>query len=248
MSVRRVVGFIWMFLFMLHTPAMSAEPLLVLYMERPPYYYTSKEGKPSGFLLEQAMAVFAKAGVPFRTRSLPAKRIVQMLKEEQLNAASVGWFMTEERRQWGVFSSLLYHDQPLVALHRKGVLNGKDGEIDLSDLLKDRNVTLGVIDGFSYGESVDESIKEYSPRRFVLVGDQVQLAKMLGAGRIDYILAAPEEVHYLLSQAGLREDEFGFTLLRDVPGGNSRYILFSKAVDASTIRKVNDVLNEYCPR
>lgn len=248
MSVRRVASFIWMFLFMLHSPAMCAEPLLVLYMERPPYYFTSQEGKPSGFLLEQALAVFAKAGVPVRTRSLPAKRIVQIVKEEQSNAASVGWFMTEERLQWGVFSSLLYQDQPLVALHRKGILGGEGKELALSDLLRDRSIVLGVIDGFSYGESVDETIASYSPRLFALAGDQLQLVKMLGAGRIDYILAAPEEVHFLISQAGLQEDEFDFTLLRDVPVGNSRYILFSKAVDASTIQKVNDVLNQYCPR
>jgi polar amino acid transport system substrate-binding protein len=247
MSVRRVAGFMLMFLFMLQSSALCAEPLLVLYMERPPYYYTSREGKPSGFLLEQALAVFASAGVPVRTRSLPAKRIVQMLKEEQLNAASVGWFMTEERRHWGVFSSVLYQDQPLVAVHRKGVLSGEGEEVALSDLLKDRTVVLGAIDGFSYGESVDESIRTYSPRQFMLAGDQLQLVKMLGAGRIDYILAAPEEVHYLLSQAGLREDEFDFTLLRDVPAGNSRYILFSSMVDSLIIQKVNDVLNENCP-
>lgn len=216
--------------------------LTVLYMERPPYYATH-DGKPAGFLLEQALAAFHEAGLEVTTKVLPVKRILQIVRDGQEQVATVGWFKNAERTQWARFSTVLYRDQPLLALHKADAGQGLGDEAALRSLLQDKELVLGVLDGFSYGERVDAMIAEHAVNRFVLSGDQVQLIRMLGAGRIDYILVAPEEVSYLLGQARYREVEFGFTLLNDVPEGNRRYIMYSRAVPSSVIRRVDEAID-----
>ncbi|GFM38437.1 substrate-binding periplasmic protein [Desulfovibrio psychrotolerans] len=232
-----------LFVFFCLSGRADAQVIEVLYMERPPYYYT-KDHKPAGFLLEQSLRVFQKAGVEVRVRSLPAKRILQIVQEGQAQVAAIGWFKSKDRLAWASFSSPLYRDQPLIALHRKKAKDGLGETSSLSDLFTNPQLRLGVLDGYSYGDQVDDSIRRLSPPRFVLSGDQVQLVRMLAAGRVDYMLIAPEEVSHLLLSAGENERDFSFTLLADVPEGNTRYIMFSRSVSPEIIRRVNLVLQE----
>ncbi len=221
----------------------EAQVIEVLYMERPPYYHT-QNNQPAGFLLEQSLRAFRQAGVEVKIRSLPAKRILQIVREGQTQVAAIGWFKSKDRLAWASFSSPLYRDQPLIALHRKKAKDGLGETSSLSDLFTNPQLRLGVLDGYSYGDQVDDSIRRLSPPRFVLSGDQVQLVRMLAAGRVDYMLVAPEEVSHLLLSAGENERDFSFTLLADVPEGNTRYIMFSRSVSPEIIRRVNLVLQE----
>lgn len=215
--------------------------LEVLYFERPPYYVT-KHDNPSGFLLERALSVMQKAGISVRTRSLPVKRILNIVKDGQENVVTVGWFKNDERLGWAKFSRWLYQDQPLVALHTRDSKLGLGGESTVDALLSNPQLCLGLLDGFSYGVAVDEKIRTFNPTKFILSGDQVQLIKMLSAKRVDYILVAPEEVSYLLAGANLKEKNFSFTLLTDMPEGNYRYLMYSRAVSNDVIQRIDEAI------
>jgi hypothetical protein len=68
---------------------------------------------------------------------------------------------------------------------------------------------------------------------------------MLHTRRVDYFFIAEEEAHVLLSHSGLPASDFKTITFSDMPGGNCRYILFSRRVEASTIDRLDRVIANY---
>lgn len=213
-------------------------PLKVYYLEFPPYYYTNSDFKPDGFLLKQADTIFRQAGIEPEYESLPAKRILQEMRTLR-SAASIGWFKTPQRERFASFSIGLYQNKPLQVMFLKAnelLFHNKE---TLAELLKDDSLTLGLVEGYSYGHEVDGLIEKEAPQTQLVVGGYPQLVRLLAAGQFTYIVVAPEEVDMLIGKNRLAPELLECKKLKDMPAGNVRHLIFSKGVPDDIVNRVN---------
>lgn len=216
-------------------------PLTVYYIEFPPYYYTDSNDEPAGFLLKKADAVFRAAGIDPLYKSMPAKRVLHEVKGQK-DVASIGWFKNPEREKFARFSLPIYRNMPLEIMYlRANELRFRD-KFTFEELMGDKSLEVGLLEGYSYGEVVDGFLATSKPRTRYVVGEYPQLVRMLSAGRFDYIFVAPEEATSLINSAGIKPELFMRKRLRDFPPGNVRYLMFSRNVPPSRMELVNKAI------
>ncbi len=218
--------------------------LEVAYIEFPPYYYTDTTGKPDGFLLQLSDNIFRRAGVKTEYKSLPAKRILKSIQNNQKPIASLGWFRTKKREAYAKYTRPIYVNKPLVMVCLKESEQLFEKYETLRDVLNDKQFTLGHIQGYSYGDVVDALINEHAVNTLEIVGTQTLLMGMLGARRLSYILFAPEEIKAVAESAGINTNDLSFLQLNDIPYGARRYIICSRAVSDDIIEKLNQAILE----
>ena len=214
-----------------------AEDLALYYFERPPYYQT-RDGRPAGFLLEWALAVFDDAGVGYHYESIPPGRILQRIREGE-EACSVGWFKTLERQAYARFTEPVYRDRPLVVLFTDDNVLPMARHAGLESLLRDGSLTQGLARGFSYGAYVDAMLVRLAPRAVSVAAGQDQMVAMLAQGRFDYMFASGEEAEQLVRWPGVARGRLRYRTLEDVPQGDERHIMCSKRVPVEVVEALD---------
>ena len=218
--------------------ACPAQPILdVYYFNRPPLYITEAEGRPGGLIIDAARRVFDKAKVEYRFVEFPNKRIVNVIQRQE-NACGVGWFKTRERRKFAVFSLPIYQDQPLCLLVNHAKSPRLPAKPTIAQAL-DSGLRLGVLDGFSYGYWADSKIAKHRPPSERVTTQQVNLLRMVAAGRVDFMLISPEEVFWLLSKNEDLKGEVVMLKLADAPAGNLRRIMFNRGMDPALVKRID---------
>ena len=163
--------------------AAFAQELQVYYFPRPPLYIKAANGTPGGFLNEVAKLILDEAKVPYRIVEMPSARVEPSLKNRDF-AAGLGWFKNPSREEWANFSAPIYQDLPNVAVVNKAKAAALGTQVSMANLMKS-GLTLGVIDGFSYGAFADNAIAQEKPRTEKIVGEQATLVAMVARGRAD---------------------------------------------------------------
>lgn len=242
----RSCGAVWRILggmvALLLTPAMVAgENLKVFYFEYPPYYYRLASGQPAGLIVDKARRVFEKAGIQAQFEFIPVKRILHDIQKGR-PVASLGWFRTPEREEFARFSLPVYVNSPVQLLF----LREKEARFQpydtLDALLASRKFSMGRVGGFSDGPYLDSLLARYPDKVVQVSADSVRLLKMLQAGRFDFVLIPPEEMEDLLREARMPPTDFMLRPMRDIPRGNARYVMYSKTVPPSLIRRIDDAI------
>jgi len=212
--------------------------LTVYYLEFPPYYYTNSDGVPDGFLLKKTTEILRRVGFAPSYQSMPAKRILQSMRTET-PLCSIGWFKTLKREKFAKFSRQIYKNEPLEILYLKKNDKAFIGVQTFAQLMENRSITLGLLDGYSLGSVVDHLIEKGNAQSDVVVGGYPQLVRMLAIERFSYIIVAPEEIDVLIEKNHLRRDLFACKKLVDIPAGNSRFLMFSRGVSKEIVIRVN---------
>jgi uncharacterized protein (TIGR02285 family) len=216
-----------------------AEVLTVSYLDRPPYYYTDKDGNPSGFLVELAREVFRDAGIEVAWKELPPNRVMYELRKKRASHCSIGWFRTQEREAYAKFSIPVYQDKPLVIMTTRENARLFSSHTVLSEVFSDTDLVMATVSSFSYGDYVDRLLQTHSPRMHVVSTDRSVLTRLIKMKRATYLLTAPEEVDTLITCAGLAREDFITIPMKDIPSGMMRHLMFSLDVDDKVIEKVN---------
>jgi polar amino acid transport system substrate-binding protein len=217
--------------------------ITIHYHERHPYY-VSHGKRVGGIIGNRINVVFSQAGIPLAWQQTPAKRQLDIIKKNTRREGAVGWFRTPEREVFAKFSRPIYRDRPTIALSRADRELIQSGGT-LADTLSNRQLVLLKKDGYSYGTFIDRQIETCKPSTMVTSADNQGMLKMLHTRRVDYFFIAEEEAHGLLSHSGLPASDFKTITFSDMPGGNCRYILFSRRVEASTIDRLDRVIANY---
>ncbi len=221
--------------------AAHGETITVSYLDRPPYYFT-KNGRAAGFLVDTTRMIFEDAGIKATYICLPPKRIIAEIKRNNRPHCSIGWFKTRERESYADFSLPIYRDRPTVVLTLKQNRPLFSRHSNIGGLFADGKLVMGKVSAFSHGAYIDgltAKTKNSSHRIYEVKGTRSQLVKMISTRRISYILVAPEEIHPLLTSAGLNPNHFAAIAYEDVPSGNMRHLIFSKGIPVRTITKIN---------
>lgn len=218
-------------------PAM-AEPLTLGFLSRPGFAEMA-DGKPSGAFLPIAAAAVAKAGLHVDWQALPQKRLIDQVRQDTPNYCAVGIYKTPERTAFAKFSEPFYRDLSFVIATSSAKLADVQRHQTLAALTGDAGLKLGTIDGFSYGVEIDGLIKAMKGNLDAAVTTPDKLLAKINAGRIDYMLAAPEEADFSLKQSGVDPAAIKRVNMSGTPDGAARHFMCSKSVGDDTIAKLN---------
>lgn len=242
--LKRLLAMLYCMILFFPAHSGAAESLDIFYFEYPPYYHRLENGQASGIIVDLARRVFAEAGVEPKFSFVPAKRILHEIQSGS-PVASLGWFKTPEREQLALFSLPIYVNRP------SGVFFLREDEDrfrtydTLEGLLQSGDFFFGRVQGLSEGRDLDAMLAKYEDKTVQVAADSIRLLKMLECRRFDFILMPPEEVDVLLEAAGASGENFMIKAMKDIPRGNLRYIMYSKAVSPDLVRRVDQaILNQ----
>ncbi|WP_159674259.1 transporter substrate-binding domain-containing protein [Andreprevotia sp. IGB-42] len=224
------------------TCAAADAPLLLTFIDKPPYYQLNAGNKPGGFLLEHALRVLDKAGIRARAELRPNLRALLEIEHPTEPACSVGWFKTAERERYGRFSDALFRDPPVMLATRSDALARFKPYGSAAALLAEPALTPGTIMGYGYGPYLDELLRVRGTRVDNTAQTMQQNLAKAGYGRVDYVLVDQAEFSWWRKQPGLRNLALAGINLPDIPAGNTRYLLCNKLVPDAMLQRINQAI------
>jgi uncharacterized protein (TIGR02285 family) len=227
---------------LLAIPALADESaaITVAWREKPPYYYT-EDGVEKGFMLAYGKEVFAAAGIDARFVREPQKRIWANFEMRKPNYCSLSWYRLPEREAIAQFTIPVYTDPPHIILASPASAAKVQAHPTLASLMADPELTLGVVDGVSYGAELDERIAKagsQAMRRTVTTPSMIQ---MLAANRFHYMLADRNDWGYMRAHYKEMASVVQYEV-PDIPSGLKRYMLCSRATPPSIIERLNQAI------
>jgi polar amino acid transport system substrate-binding protein len=217
--------------------------ITIHYHERAPYYSTGPLGV-YGICSNPTRLAFKKAGITFRWEKTPASRQLEILKANKSKVCLIGWFKNPEREKFAKYSSFIYQDKPTIAIARADNYNMRSGRL-LEEIFQNDKLTVLRKNGYSYGTFVDGKISELNPNQLMTNSENIEMLKMIHSRRADYFFISEEEANELVTTSGLLRMEFKFIKFKNMPDGNKRYLLFSKSVNETVIKKINTAIKKY---
>lgn len=240
MKVKKYLGVGWQIclIWVASWPAYAEKAQIALmFYDRPPYMIAAADGSASGLSATPSEQAFKKAGISYNWNKLSSIRILEILRDNTIEACGVGWFKTEERLRFAKFTKAIYRDRPQLAITPKKFVLPSD--ITLAKLFKNKDTRILVKDGFSYGAAIDSMLKNGKVKVISTSEEVVHMVQMIKGNRADLSFLPEDEVNFLLEQAGFRADDFNLVRFPDAPLGEKRYIMCSKKVSDSVIQKLN---------
>jgi polar amino acid transport system substrate-binding protein len=217
--------------------------VVVYYHERRPYYVTTPN-QVHGLIADRVNWVFKDAGIPFVWRKAPAKRQLEIIRNNEQRACAVGWYKTPSREAFGNFTLPIFLDSPTMAIARTDNDQIRTGQT-LARTLSNRRLRLLRKDGYSYGKFIDDAIQQFTPREMVTTGENLSMVKMIHTHRAGYFFISKEEAEDLILCSGLPAKDFQVIRFSDVPLGNKRYLICSQKIEEMTLLRLNRAIKDY---
>lgn len=223
--------------------AAAQSPLAIEYREKPPYTYTV-DGRPAGFLMERTAQLLKRAGIEARYAEVPIRRTLLNLQANATPLCSPGLYKTPDREAFARYSLAIHRDRPHVVLAHASVAAQIRAMSRIADLFREPGLQPGLLDGVSYGVTLDQSLASAARAPLRAQLSPLQLARMVAARRVDYMLIDQEDLGWLR-----KDPEFaGLPLVRvdfaDMPRGEWRYLACSQQVSPQTMEKINQAIRE----
>jgi len=226
--------------------ASAQAALSIEYRDKPPYTYT-EGGKPVGFLMERTARLLKRAGIEGRYTEVPIRRTLMNLQANSSPMCSPGLYKIPEREAFARFSLPIHRDKPHVVLANTAAAAQIRALPRISMLFAAPSLQPGLLDGVSYGQQLDQMLAGAARPALRAQLTPLQLARMVGARRADYMLIDEEDL------AWLRKDpEFTpLPLVRiefvDMPRGQLRYLACSQQVTPQTMERLNQAIRDLVP-
>jgi polar amino acid transport system substrate-binding protein len=218
-----------------------AQTLTVAWRDKAPQNYV-ENGVEKGPLLARARQVFAAAGIDTRFVREPTKRIWANLQGGVASYCSFGWYYLAEREAYAQFSQPFHVDPPHTVLLAPQVAAAAASHTTLASLLADKRLTLGVVDGVSYGSAIDALIKGSANQVVRRTVEPATMMRMVSAARVSFMFIDRDDLAYFRA----RDAGLGSTVQHDypdMPPGLKRYIVCSKDVAGTTMARINKAID-----
>ncbi len=244
-AMRRATGWAWAgFGTLALAGALAAEPpaLTLHYQPRVPHSALEADGRVAGIVATPAARALERAGIAYVWQATPAQRQLALIQHGDGLHCGIGWFRTPEREALGRFSAPLYRDQPLAALVRADAPPEAGRAVRAADLLRTGTMRLLVKEGYSYGAHFDDLIAHAAAPVVRSAAEVDALARMVAAGRADWMIASPEEVPALRAALGASATPPRLLALADAPPGATRHLYCNRAVPSAWIERIDRAL------
>lgn len=226
--------------------SVATEPVDLYFFERPPYVVQhAGSGEVTGLTATPAAQAFKSAGIAYRWVTMPTVRQLVTMKDDSTRpACAVGWFKNPERERHFKFTRPIYRDHPTVGLAAADFSLYRP---TLAETLRQPGLQVLVKDGFSYGPLIDGLLANTKVERVVTSAESVPMIYMVSAHRAHFMFAAEEEAAFLVEQSGVPPQQLRVLHFADLPPGERRHILCSKAVSDETIERLNKAITVEIP-
>ncbi|MBW8847048.1 MAG: transporter substrate-binding domain-containing protein [Burkholderiales bacterium] len=221
-------------------------PLTIEYRDKPPYSYT-EGGKPAGFLMERTARLLKRAGIEAHYAEVPIRRTLLNLQANQAPLCSPGLYKIPEREAFARFSLPIHRDRPHVVLANASAAVQIRAQPKLSLLFADSTLQPGLLDGVSYGQQLDQALAATAKPAIRAQLTPLQLARMVGARRVDYMLIDEEDLAWLRKDPDFVPLQLVRIEFADMPRGQLRYFGCSQQVTPQTMDKLNQAIREQLP-
>ena len=223
---------------LLAAQSMAGEKISLYYNERVPYLETQANGDVQGLTATPAKLVFQRAGIPFEWKKSSVTAQLLLIRENQRKGCLVGWYKNPEREKLGKFSHPIYQGRLTIALGLAD--NPKIGsEQSPRELLQNKQTTLLVKEGYSYGHILDIMIAQTQPRISVATGENINMLSMLVYKRADYFFVGEFEALELIRHSEYTQKDFKLMRFAEPLPEEPRHLWCSKQVPDDVIDKLN---------
>jgi uncharacterized protein (TIGR02285 family) len=246
------------FLMVLATPQGVQAKDSVIWMEAvlPPFFIKNGSSQDQGY--GDAIAHILQKHLPEYTHEEITTNITRHFYKfkQGEHVCSVGLYKTPEREAFMYFSMPSFITLPPVIIVKKNNLAKFDNQttVSLDEVLGNANMMIGLAKDRSYGITIDKVLKLRKGQDNVVefTGQELSLNlfKMLMLGRLDGLIALPEEALYQAEQMGIREHLMTLTLsenLHNYDGWLSSVGCSKTPWGKEVIEKVDKVLLEVRP-
>ena len=217
----------------------AAEPVAITILIDPIYTGTPVTGPAS--------RIFEAAGLSATIASVPASRILGMIKANTEADCSPGWFKTPERAAYARFTRPFHVEMPYVGLVRAGY--SIEDETTAEQALTRPSLRLGVKQGYSYTPFFDALIARMPAAHVVTVtGDLTSIVKMVHGKHIDLMIAHKGEVEKFVAEAGLALSNFRLVKFADTPKEMGVAIMCSAQVSSEVVDRLNAAIAATAPQ
>ncbi|KQW51881.1 MULTISPECIES: ABC transporter substrate-binding protein [unclassified Roseateles] len=223
--------------------AAAQAPLVIEYRDKPPYSYT-QDGKPAGFLMERTARLLKRAGIAAHYAEVPIRRTLQHLQANQAALCSPGLYKNPERAAFARFSLPIHRDRPHVVLAHASVAAQIRSLPRVAQLFSDSTLQPGMLDGVSYGQQLDQHLTAAARPVVRAQLTPLQLARMVSARRVDYMLIDEEDLGWLRKDAEFAPLPLVRIEFADMPRGELRYLACSQQVEPQMMDRLNQAIRE----
>jgi polar amino acid transport system substrate-binding protein len=218
--------------------AALAAPLPIGFVERPGYA-SIVDGKADGLLIRIAGDILTRAGIEYQFKGVPQKRLVDNVRANKEPICALGLFKTPERELFAVYSKPIYQNKPTGVLIVRARADAFTAFKSVKELTASTTLTLGYIDGFSYGNDLDKMIAIANGNKDARVNSPVNMVAMLNGRRFDYMFAYQEEYEALANAAGVDPAKLQLLSFPDISEGNKRYFMCSRSVPKDILNRID---------
>lgn len=226
--------------------ASAQATLAIEYRDKPPYTYT-EGGKPVGFLMERTARLLKRAGIEARYAEVPIRRTLMNLQANASPMCSPGLYRIPEREAFARFSLPIHRDKPHVVLANTAAAAQIRALPRIAMLFADPSLQPGMLDGVSYGQQLDQMLAGAARPALRAQLTPLQLARMVGARRADYMLIDEEDLAWLRRDPDFTPLPLVRIEIVDMPRGQLRYLACSQQVSPQTMDKLNQAIRELIP-
>ena len=213
------VGFFW-------GNAVCEEKLTLTYFDFPPYEY-QEDKAPHGIFITIVKDIFNKANISLELEFLPFKRGYNMVKKGKIDGI-FNFYKVKERLEYFDYSEPIIKN-PLHFFSRK------DSAVDFNTLDDLKNLKIGLLRGYTYGEEFDNS----TIFKKDITDSHIANFKKLAFGRIDLYPCDKLVGIYLAKKNNLMSElEILPTPLKVMDG----YIGFTKGRHQKIIDTINTIV------
>lgn len=208
------VSLLWMlFLLLCDIPvALAKDRITWMEVDFPPFLIHDGELKGLGY--GDVGSAILMENLPQYEHEKVLANLSRQYKEykEGSRVCTVGLFKNEERKKFMYYSIPIFFSLPnhLIVLKEKQKELGGMSSVKLEDVLKNNQLIIGHSSNRSYSSEIDDVLAQYGNAsntfQYESRGDfTTSFFRMLVKGRVDAIIAAPEEVLYQAEMLGLRD-------------------------------------------
>ncbi|MCY9844575.1 substrate-binding periplasmic protein [Vibrio caribbeanicus] len=200
-----------------------------------PPYVTLEQGRASGIAVKIVKRVFERLGQPLQINIAPFVSAMNDTSSGKFDGI-FPVFKTPEREEFASYMAEMLFEQNIVIMGMK-----VSNKVWNKDILE--NVSLCLVDGFSYGELMDQMLKYQKFKAVERVKTPMQCLRLLMNNRVDFWMHNDYGARYLL----LRHDARPHVYIRNPPVDSvPSYLAFSikGGMTEEEIRNANYILEE----
>ena len=185
------------------TPASTACELNLGWDPYEPYQYADLDGNVRGLDVDLVTAVSKAAGCTLRFTQDDWSNLLKGLQAGSIDLVA-GASRTEDRETYALFSKP-YRDESFVVFVRAGEASKWLAD-SLEEMIRDKKMRLGLIDGYVYGDTIDELLghAEYGKNFISAPFSETHAANLLD-GKIDGLLEDPYVASAMVRRKNLSE-------------------------------------------